>query len=228
MPLDNLVACEKKICSQNGEDGVLEAIFAEIGTTNKFLVEFGCEEKECNSAHLLASGWTGVLMDGFNQSTNPNVVIHQEFITAENIQLLLDKHGVPREFDLLSIDIDGNDFWVWRQITRRPRVCVLEYNAHVSPFLKRTIRYQPDFMWQGTDYFGASLAALVELGRLKGYTLVHCERTGANSFFIADECLPPGFQPKPIEQIYRPPNYLGRGLGFPRDSTRTMIDPFQK
>ncbi len=227
MTLANLAECERSVRSQNGEDGVIEAIFDEIGTTNKFLVEFGCEEKECNSAHLLATGWQGLLMDPFNESTDPAIDIKNEFVTAENVELLFDKYGVPQQFDLLSIDIDGNDFWVWKQVKRRPRVCVLEYNAHISPFLRRTIRYEPSFQWQGTDYFGASLAALAELGRHKGYTLVHCEGTGANSFFVANECLPAGFEPRPIEQIYRPPNYLGRGMGFRRDPTRTMIDPFQ-
>lgn len=228
MSLSNLEAHEKKISSQNGEDGVIEAIFAEIGVTNKYFVEFGCEEAiECNVAQLAAQGWTGLLMDGFHKSKNPLVEIKNEFITADNIQLLFQKYGVPEHFDLLSIDIDGNDFWVWKQITHRPRVVIMEYNASIPPHLSRTILYNPRFLWSGTDYFGASLLALQKLGQSKGYTLVHCERAGANSFFIANEDLPSGFVPRSIEAIYRPPNYFYQGKRFRRDLVNHMIDPFQ-
>ncbi len=147
-------------------------------------------------------------------------------MTAENIQSLLEKYQVPDGFDLISIDVDGNDFWIWNQITSRPRVVVIEYNAHVSPLLARTIRYDAQFRWTSTDYMGASLRALHELGRRKMYTLVYCERNGVNAFFVADECLPPDFVPRPVESIYRSPCYLGYGLAFPHDPTRTMGDPF--
>ena len=89
---------------------------------------------------------------------------------------------------------------------------MIEYNGHVPPNLRRTIPYEPTFQWKGTDYFGASLLAMKELGQSKGYTLVHCERTGANAFFVASDALPAGFRPRPIEEIYRPPNYLNKGL----------------
>ena len=228
MSLSSLQACEKKIHSQNGEDGVIEAIFAEIGVTNRYFVEFGCEDAvECNSAHLLEQGWTGLLMDFSGISRNPLADVKKEFITVENIQQLFVKYRVPAEFDFLSIDIDGNDFWVWQRIAHRPRVVVIEYNAHVPPNLCRTIPYDPMFQWRGTDFFGASLLALKELGLRKGYTLLHCEQTGANAFFAANESLPQGFEPKPIEEIYRPPNYLGKGLRWPPDPGRQMIDPFQ-
>lgn len=227
MSLANLGACERKVSSQNGEDGVIEAIFAAIGTTNRYFVEFGCETAvECNGAHLLTQGWQGLLMDPFSESKNPLATIQREFVTAENIQALLEKYQVPWRLDLLSIDIDGNDFWVWRQIAHQPRVVIMEYNAHVPPHLARTIRYDPRFQWVGTDYFGASLLALQELGRRKGYTLVHCERTGANAFFVANDALPSGFEPRPIAEIYRPPNYLSQGFSFPRDPHRELIDPF--
>lgn len=227
MSLTNLEACEQRILSQNGEDGVIEAIFAEIGITNKYFVEFGCEyATQCNAANLLLKHWTGLLMDGSCTSRNPMATIYNEFITAENIDSLFRKYQVPQSFDLLSIDIDGNDFWVWKAIAHRPRVVVVEYNAHVPPHECRTIAYEPDFDWSGTDYFGASLLALARLGRLKGYTLVHCERAGVNAFFVADEALPAGYTPPPLETIYRPPNYKYRGLRYRADPTRTMIDPF--
>ncbi|HEY2894885.1 MAG TPA: hypothetical protein VGJ16_11745 [Pirellulales bacterium] len=227
MSLSNLQASERKITSQNGEDGVLEAIFRDIGTTNRYFVEFGVEDAvECNTAHLIEQGWTGLLMDFSGISKNPKAEVKKEFITAENIQQLFEKYRVPHQFDLLSIDIDGNDFWVWKQIEHRPRVIVIEYNAHVPPNLCRVVPYDPTFQWVGTDYFGASVLALKELGMRKGYTLVHCEQTGTNAFFVANEDLPRDYQPRAVEEIYRPPNYLNKGLRWPNDPDRHMVDPF--
>jgi hypothetical protein len=227
MQFANLQASERRVCSQNGEDGVLEALFARLGTTNKYFVEFGVEDgTECNTAYLLQEGWTGLMMDGAGVCRNPLATIHREFVTAENINSLLRKHAVPQQFDLLSIDIDGNDFWVWSAIKARPRVVVIEYNASVPPGVRSAIAYDPQFVTNGTDYFGASLLALKELGQRKGYTLVYCERAGVNAFFVADELLPGGFQPAPIEKIYRRPNYHYMGLCFPPDRQRKMVDPF--
>lgn len=226
MVLDDLESRERRYKSQNGEDGVIAAIFTEIGITNRYFVEFGSGDgSENNTARLLDQGWSGLWMDGFNESCDPRLAVRNEYITAENIHELLNQYGVPSDFDLLSLDLDGNDFWVWRQIRHRPRVAVLEYNATVPPHLCRTIRYDPDFQWSGSDYFGASLLALEQLGRHKGYTLVYCEWTGTNSFFVADEALPAGYARRPVAEIYRPPNYFGSCQGHPPDATQTMIDP---
>ncbi|MGD9720037.1 MAG: hypothetical protein AB7O59_02340 [Pirellulales bacterium] len=229
MPFSSLQRSERKVHSQNGEDGVLEAIFARLGTTNKYFVEFGCGDgTECNSAFLLEQGWRGLMMDSAGVSNNPRATIHAEFITAENINALFQKYGVPPQFDLLSIDIDGNDFWVWREIAARPRVVVIEYNSHVPPDVCSAIVYDPAFQSNGTDYFGASLLALELLGREKGYTLIHCERAGVNAFFVAHEALPHGFQSSPIARLYRPPNYNYQGMRLRPDPARTMIDPFNE
>lgn len=228
MSLADLEKAERKHYSQNGEDGVIAAIFAAIGVTNRYFVEFGCQDAtECNTAYLLEHGWQGLLMDGAGVSRNPLAAVHKEFITAENIDGLFRKYGVPEAFDLLSIDIDGNDYWVWERIVHRPRVVVIEYNAHVPPSESRVIAYDPNFRWSGTDYFGASLRALAELGERKGYSLVHCEQTGANAFFVAKDALPASFVPKSLEAIYRAPNYLNRGMRWPPDRYRKMIDPQQ-
>ncbi len=240
MSFADLQKSERSVSSQNGEDGVIESIFATLGTTNKYFVEFGCGDgTECNAAYLLECGWTGLMMDGAGECNNPKARIAQEFVTAENINELFAKHGVPPRFDLLSIDIDGNDFWVWRAIKARPRVVVIEYNAHPPPDVRVAIAYNPHFgsvqgegfggsFNTGTDYFGASLLAMQELGQEKGYTLVYCERAGVNAFFVADEELPSDFVPRPIESIYRPPNYQYRGYRLPPDPQRTMVDPFNE
>lgn len=226
MIFDELAIFEGKVHSQNGEDGVLEVIFEEIGVTNRYFVEFGCEDAiECNGAYLLETGWQGLLMDAGGISKNPRAVIRQEFVTAANIGDLLAKYEVPHVFDLLSIDIDGNDYWVWKAIEHRPRVVVIEYNAHIHPTIRSTIEHEPEFRWSGTDYFGASLRALKELGEHKGYVLVYCESHGINAFFVEATLLPRAYVPRPLEALYRPPNYDGKGARHPSDPTRTMIDP---
>jgi tetratricopeptide (TPR) repeat protein len=156
--LANLAAAEKEVCSQHGEDGVIEAIFAAIGVTNRRFVEFGVEDAtECDTAHLLQQGWTSLMMDMEGISGNPLASIQRESVTAENVNQLFAKYHVPREFDLLSIDIDGNDYWVGKALAYRPRAVVIEYNASVPPELRRVIPYDPHFRWNGSDYFGASL-----------------------------------------------------------------------
>lgn len=217
---------EHKYRSQYGEDGVIAAIFAALGTTDCYCVEFGVEDAvECNTAHLLDLGWTGLLLDGAGVSRNPAAAVHREFITADNIRELFAKYRVPQQFDLLSIDIDGNDYWVWRAITHQPRVVVIEYNASRLVGECSTIAYDPQFRWDGSDYFGASLRALVELGQTKGYVLVHCSKEGTNAFFVLQSALPAGFVPKPWYLLYRPPTYSPTGGGHRADPERRMADP---
>lgn len=201
--LSDLIPFEKRFYSQNGEDGIIEAILARVGTTNRYFVEFGVEDgKVCNTRRLREKGWSGLQMDPLDP---PGPGVEREFVTAENIESLFKKYGVPREFDLLSIDVDGNDYWVWRAISgRRARVVVIEYNATVPPGESRVIAYDPRFRWDGTDYFGAGLSALAKLGRSKGYTLVACNSNGVNAFFVDDALVPGRFAPPPIERIYRP------------------------
>lgn len=201
-PISDLTPFEKRYSSQNGEDGILEAIFAVIGTTNRFCVEFGVGDgRVCNTRRLLERGWTGLRMD---PEDPPGEGIRREFVTAENIEGLFAKYGVPPVFDLLSVDVDGNDYWLWKAIAAyRPRAVVVEYNATVPPSESRTIPYDPAFRWDGTDYFGASLRALEKLGREKGYVLVGCDSRGVNAFFV-DAALAGRFAPPPFERLYHP------------------------
>lgn len=206
--VSDLAFFEKRVYSQNNEDGVLAAIFAAIGTTNRFLVEFGVEDGSvCNTRLLRRQGWRCLWMDPAEQAPRAAAAygkIEREFVTAENINALLDKHGVPTEFDLLSIDIDGNDYWVWKAVAgRRPRVVSIEYNALLGCERPRTVRYRSDFRWDGTQYYGASLPALERLGREKGYVLVGCESHGVNAFFVLAE-LADRFEAAPLERLYRP------------------------
>jgi hypothetical protein len=98
---------------------------------------------------------------------------------------------------------------------------VIEYNASVQPTESRTIAYDPAFRWSGTDYFGASLLALAKLGQEKDYTLVGCDSSGTNAFFV-DATLATHFIRHDVRTLYRPPAY-GDGRGHPHDPSRTMM-----
>jgi hypothetical protein len=207
---------ERKIYSQNGEDGVLLRIFELVGTTSKSFVEFGVENgDECNTRHLReALGWQGLMMDG--RYHNPAINLQQEWITAENIQELFAKYNVPEEFDLLSIDIDFNDFYVWRNVLKkyRPRVAVIEYNATHLPHEDKIVVYNPAQGWDTTNYFGASILSLFKLARHHGYSLVYADNRGVNLFFIRDDVLQKSgasfLHVNDVSKIYKFPGY---GIG---------------
>jgi hypothetical protein len=162
-------------------------------------------------------------MDGNGNGNN----IKKEYVTAENINQLFDKYNVPRKFDLLCIDIDSNDYWVWKAINGYfPRVVVTEYNASIPSTESKTVKYDPNMHYDGTDYFGASLLALMKLGKSKGYTLIGCDNTGTNAFFIRNDLIKNNFEIKNIEEIYKQPGYgkivNGKHIGHPK-SNKPMI-----
>jgi len=211
---------EKRIFSQNGEDGIIEELFSRIGTTNRYFVEFGVQSGlECMSKNLACSHhWSGVMIEGHplnyqhlraNYAAFPNVVTHYSFITRENIAEIFAQLHVPIEFDLLTIDLDGIDYWVWQALTSyKPRVVIMEYNASFPPPQKMVVAYDPQFMWNGTTYFGASLTSLAELGNQLGYDLIGTDSKGVNAFFIRrDLCKKSGFPVLTPEQAYHPPSY---------------------
>lgn len=191
----------RKIHSQNDEDGVLEHIFYVLGPSRGYFVEIGVGPPrdgrdikegiglECNCRLLSENGWSGLLLDAGDYPASLGVT--RAFVTAENINQLLDENGVPDEIDLLSIDIDGNDYWVWKALRRKPRVVVVEYNASIPADESKTIVYDPAFNWAAggcTKYYGASLLALTRLGIERGYTLVYAN--GVNAFFVDTSFLP--------------------------------------
>jgi len=224
--IKNINIFEQKIYSQNGEDGILKIIFNKIGVTNKFCVEFGVEDGTvCNTRYFIEKqGWDFLHMD---QRKNLPPSIKKESVTAENINSLFKKYKVPEKFDLLSIDIDSNDYWVWKAISRySPRVVVIEYNASIPPTESKAIKYNPKVRWDGTNYFGASLLALANLGKTKGYTLIGCDSRGINAFFIKNDLIKNNFVIKSVKEIYRPPRYgekvNGKHVGHP-PSNKSMI-----
>lgn len=212
-----------KVYSQCDEDGIIQEIFNRIGTSNRTFVEFGVEAgQECNTVKLLVDGWHGLWLEAssaFVAQIRTNfraflddrkLTVNEAFVTAENINSLLERGDITGEIDLLSIDIDYNDYWVWKAITAvNPRVVAIEYNATLHPPLSLVVPYDPKRGWDGTNYFGASLAALVQLGRSKGYRVVGCNFSGTNAFFVRDDVAGNLFlDPATAEEHYEPPRYF--------------------
>ncbi len=182
---------EKHVTCQNGEDGVLEKIASLLTLQSGYYVEFDYNSDiESNTRFLKERyGWHGLLLA--KDYENPKINLHREFITAGNIHALLQKYQVPGEFDLLSIDMDYNDFYVWHALSNlySPKVVVIEYNASHLPQQDRVAIQVPHGGWDGTNYFGASILALYQLGRSAGYSLVYAAHPGVNLFFIRDDII---------------------------------------
>lgn len=207
--------------SQFGEDGILKRVFEIIGTTNRYCLEFGGYDglAMSNTARLLRQeNWHGAFIEADSQAfaklqanyvDYPEVRAIQAFVNPDNIEALLEQLGAPKTFDLLSIDIDGNDYWVWQAITHwRPRVVIAESNGAYPPPEKWVMQYNPAHSWQGDDYYGASAQSLTELARTKGYELICCEEQGSNLIFVRSEYLKSFDIPdNRVEVLFRPPRY---------------------
>jgi hypothetical protein len=218
---------EFKVYSQNGEDGVLAEIFRRIGAPGRFFVEFGIEWGVQGNSVFLADvmNWRGLFIEGSPEyyqrlfrkyRQNPRVTCLNAMVEPDVVEDLFRQGGVPEEPDLLSIDIDGNDFWVWQAIASfRPRVVAIEYNSSLAAEVTQVQPYRPGAAWDGTDYFGASLGALRLLGEDKGYRLAHTDLEGVNAFFVRSD-LYEGL-PAADEVPERPAMYGESGEGHPPD-----------
>jgi len=206
-------AVEFRNHSQNGEDGILHYLFSVIGTTSKYVVEMCAGNgRECNAANLIINhGWHALLCDGSEENIrianefywgHPDTwrippAICQAWLTADNVDEVIARYGFDREIDLLSIDVDGNDYWLWRAITAAsPRVVIIEIQAGWMADAAVTVPYDPQFcvrklvdpvLQTEVDYCGASLPAMVKLGREKGYRLVGANRYGFNVVFVRND-----------------------------------------
>lgn len=161
--------------SQFDEDQTIEEIFQEIGTTNKFFVDIGAKDGVhfSNTRKLEDEGWSGIKIDKLEF---PGVI--QEMITRENVNEVLKKHNVPVSFDFLSLDIDGNDYYVWEELRFVPRVVCIEYNQSIDD----QFPYDPEFVWKNDKNFGTSMRLMDELAKKKGYRKHYSNI--ANIFYI--------------------------------------------
>lgn len=207
LPLPELCNTEFRCFSQNGEDGLLLYLFSLVGTTNKRAVEICAGDGvECNIANLVVNhGWEGLMFDGDKESILrgkeffagcqdtfskiPTMV--SAWITIDNVNSLVADQGFTGEIDLLSLDMDGVEYWIWKALTAvAPRVVILEFNPAWGPDLSVSIPYKSDFQIDYSKqpyYCGASLAAWVKLSRQKGYRLIGTQRLGFNAIFLRSD-----------------------------------------
>lgn len=205
--IHTLADVEISIFSQWGEDGIIEWIIQQCeGIPEKF-VEFGVENyRESNTRFLLSNrNWRGLVIDGdarYVETIEADPISHQRdliakcaFITSDNIEQLIREAGLAGEIGILSIDIDGNDYWVWKAIDNvRPHIVIVEYNAVFGDLFDLVIPYDPSFertrAHYSNLYWGASIGAFTRLGREKGYTLLGSNRAGSNAFFVRNDRAP--------------------------------------
>jgi hypothetical protein len=199
--------------SQNDEDGIVQEIFRRIGTTSRRFVEFGAGDcLENTGTYLILSGWRGTWIEAsivevrnIQRHFAPyiaggDLALRQAFVTPEKVNELI----TSDEIDLLVIDIDGNDYYVWEALKARPRVVMIEYNATFRPPAAVVQEYAAKPFWHGENFYGASLVALEQLGQKKGYCLVGCNYVGTNAFFVLEDLVGEMFSaPFTAEHHYR-------------------------
>jgi len=203
--------------SQHGEDAYTLELLSRIGAPRKTFLEIGIQDGlECNTATLaMHFGWQGVMLEGdaelaeeaaVNYRGLPGVCVRQAFVNRENINDLLRETRVDPEADLLSIDIDGNDYWVWEAMQDfRPRVVIVEFNGYFGE-RSVTIPYDPGFVHRARTprgYGGASLTAFTKLAKRKGYVLVG--GVACNACFVLSSALANGVTEVPPETVFTSP-----------------------
>lgn len=199
---------EFKVSSQFGEDGIIQYIINKIPIENKTFVEFGVEDyTESNTRFLLRNNnWSGLVIDGSEENIQYikqdeiywryDLTAVASFITKDNINLIITNAGIQGDVGLLSVDIDGNDYWVWEAINAiNPRIVICEYNGIFGCDKSITIPYNELFNrtkeHYSNLYWGASLPALCDLAKKKGYDFIGSNSVGNNAFFVRKDISSP-------------------------------------
>lgn len=205
--INNLADVEFQVFSQFGDDGIIQYLVSKLDIPHKTFVEFGVENyTEANTRFLLVNNnWKGLVIDGSQKNINfiKNDMLSNlfqlyakcSFITKDNINDLIAEMNFESDLGLLSVDIDGNDYWVWKAIeVVKPIIVISEYNADFGTEYAWTIPYQDDFVIATkypVSYWGASLLSLCDLADEKGYSFVGCNSQGNNAYFIRNDKLGP-------------------------------------
>ena len=201
--ITSLSDVEFQVFSQWGDDGIIQYLINKIDIPYRTFIEFGVENYiESNTRFLLINNnWTGYVIDGSSEniqfikndavSWGYELYSRAAFITKENINDLIKEVNFEKEVGILSIDIDGNDYWVWQAIDINPVIVIIEYNSVFGKNTHWTIPYDPTFM-RGQNpasklFYGASLNALISLSEQKGYTFIGCNSKGNNAYFVRND-----------------------------------------
>jgi len=224
-PDGSLSGHELRVFSQNGEHGVIAELIRRHGAPSREFVEFGAGAGHENNCAFLADilGWDGLFIEAdFGRHAalaakyrgTAGVRLVKARVSPATLERTLRDAAVQPEPDVLSIDVDGQALWLWRSLERiRPRILVIEYNSSLAGDQSLVQPASDAEDWDGTEYFGASLSALEEVGREKGYVLAYTELTGNNAFFVrADLVLE-----FPANVPRRGPNHFLAGGGHPSD-----------
>lgn len=215
----SLNQAEFRVFSQWGEDGIIQYLVNYVPIDRLIFVEFGVENYvESNTRFLLTNNhWAGLVLDGSQENIDyikrdviywaANLKADCAFITKDNINNLLSRNGISGDIGLLSVDIDGNDYWIWNSIdVISPRIVVCEYNSHFGFEAEVTTPYDPGFVRERVHYsniyYGASISALNSLATEKGYSLVAGNQIGNNVFFVRNDILG-DLKVKTPKEIYR-------------------------
>ena len=203
---ENINEYEFKCFSQWGEDGIIDYLVSNLSIDNKTFIEFGVENySEANTKFLLMSkNWDGFILDSSTKNIEDiknsdiywkySLTAKTNFITKENINSILEESHFKKKVGLLSIDIDGNDYWVWKEINDfDPSIVVIVYNARFGKEKTYVVPYKKNFerrkIHYSGIYYGASIQALIKLGKEKGYAFVCCNTGGNNAFFVKKDLL---------------------------------------
>ena len=200
---ENLIKYGYSVYSQNEEDGIIQEIFKRLSLNNITFIEFGVHAAENNTMNLLLNEGRGTWVDkGLTEfksglQTNKKLNIIDQFVTKENVFEIYSQSLDFLELknnetiDLVSLDLDGNDYYFISQLLlkgARPKLFCLEYNPKFNPPTKVKIKYNSSHQWENNDdYYGCSLQEYVELLKKFDYTLLTCNITGSNCFFIRNE-----------------------------------------
>jgi len=215
---------EFSVFSQFGEDGIIQYLLKVIPIENKTFIEFGVEdffESNCRFL-MMKDNWQGFVIDGDKTNINRlrnsyffwmyDLKAKQAFVSRENVDTILRESGFDSDLGILSIDLDGVDYFVWEAIDYyKPRILILEYNANFGPQREITIPYRPDFQrtkaHSSNLLWGASLAALESLSHEKGYGLVGVNSSGHNAFFVREDLIKDPLKKLDSTEAFKPSLY---------------------
>ena len=216
----NINDYEFKAFSQWGEDGIIDYLVSNLNIENKTFIEFGVENyEEANTRFLLEKdNWKGLIIDSSKKNIEHikcqdyywrhDIKALHDFVSRENINKILKNNSYTGDIGLLSIDIDGNDIWIWKEISVvKPIILIIEYNAKLGDTKSLSIKYNPNFIRSSYGLkkliYGASLKAIQKISEEKGYSLVCVNKNGNNAFFVRKDYINQLIYARSVKECFR-------------------------